>query len=263
MKLLEEFLEYKKQSRNIKSETIEMYQIDMRDFINFFDGRSLLQIEQSDIIHYIEFLKKRYQPNSITRKISSLKSFYRYLAKKELVEIIPTDGIILEKPVVKNPEKLELWEIELILNKCEKNDKGIRDKILIELLLETNISINDALRIKISDLELNSFKNLLVDSFEKIELSEEIQNKIKDYISFNRDKIIEDNSDYLFFGLSRQSFRARFIALGEKAGIERTVSPNMLRNTLKNLKKIEEESNINISNSEIKKKYFQIGIGDD
>lgn len=263
MDLLKEFLEYKLESSDIKKETLEMYQGDIKDF-QIFINKNLLDVSQDDMLHYMEFLKSRYQPNSISRKISTLKGLYRYLLKKRMIDFIPTDGIVVEKFTERQMETLELWEIHNILNVSEKKPKGERDKLLIKLLMETNFSINDILKIRLSDLELSSYSYILSDAGdEKVFLSEELKAELKNYIEQDRMKILENNSDLLFYGLSRQSFRARFMALGIKAGIERAISPNMLRNTLKSVVKLENEKDGANSILGIKEKYFQIGIGDD
>ncbi|WP_297598101.1 phage integrase N-terminal SAM-like domain-containing protein [uncultured Cetobacterium sp.] len=263
MDLLKEFLEYKLKSSDIKKETLEMYQGDIKDFQNFIQ-KNLLEVSQEEILHYVEFLKSRYQPNSVSRKISTLKGLYRYLLKKRIIDFIPTDGIVVEKFTERQLEILEVWEINNILTVCEKNPKGERDKLLIKLLMETNFSINDVLKMRLLDLELSSYDYVLSDDGNgRIYISEDLKVELKNFIENDRIKILENSSDLLFYGLSRQAFRARFIGLGVKAGIERSISPNMLRNTLKSVVKLENEKDGVNSVIGIKEKYFQIGIGDD
>lgn len=263
MDLLKEFLEYKLESKDIKKETLDIYQWDIGDFKNFIE-KDLLKVSKEDVINYIKFLKDKYQANTISRKISTIKGFYKFLFKKNMVESLPTDGIILEKASEKKIEELEEWEIEAILNSCEKDEKGERDKILIKLLIETKLSINDILKLKISDLKLYSYCGVLnLDGLGMIKLSDELSDELKDYILTIRDEKNENHSDILFYKVSRQSFRARFITLGKKAHIKRGISPNMLRNTLKSVVKLEHDREESVSNLKTKEKYFKIGIGDE
>lgn len=263
MDLLKEFLEYKLESKDIKKETVEMYQWDMEDFEKFVN-KDLFIVSKDDIVNYIKFLKDKYQPNSIMRKLSTIKGFYRFLLKKNMIELLPTEGIFLEKASEKIGEELETWEIESILNSCEKTEKGERDKLLIKLLIETKFSINDVLKLRISDLELNSYLNVLdLDGFGVIKLSDTLSEELKSYVLNLKEKKTDIHSDLLFYGVSRQAFRARFINLGKKAQIKRQVSPNMLRNTLKNVVKLEHDREGSVSNLKIREKYFQIGIGDE
>ncbi|MGL4988026.1 MAG: site-specific integrase, partial [Cetobacterium sp.] len=96
MKLLKDFIQYKSEFKSLKKETLDLYFMDIKDFEEFLK-KDLLEVIKTDILKYIEFLKESYQPNSILRKISTIKTFYRYLQERKLVDDNPTDGIIIEK----------------------------------------------------------------------------------------------------------------------------------------------------------------------
>ncbi|WP_432204856.1 tyrosine-type recombinase/integrase [Cetobacterium somerae] len=263
MELLKNFIKYKSDSKGLKKETLELYRGDIKDFEEFIE-KDLLEIKKEDILKYIEFLKKNYQPNSIIRKISTIKTFYKYLLEKRMIDDNPTEGITIEKAPERELETLELWEINNILDTCTKDYKGTRDRLVIKLLVETNLSINDILKIQISDLEMSSYEYIFNDDKgEKIQISEEVSKDLEYYVKNVRDKLFSGNSNLVFFGFSRQSFRARFIALGKKCGIEREITPNMLRNTLKTMVKYNDEINDEQFFLDLKEKYFKIGIGDD
>lgn len=263
MNLLENFIKYKADSKSLKKETLDLYYGDIKDFEGFVE-KDFLIIKKEDILRYIEFLKQNYQPNSIIRKVSTIKTFYRYLLEKRFINDNPSEGIVLERAPEKELETLELWEINNILDVCGKDNKGVRDKLLIKLLVETNLSINDILKIKISDLELVSYKVIFNDEKgEKVGISDELSKELEEYIKNTRINLASGSSNLVFYGFSRQSFRARFISLGKKCGIEREITPNMLRNTLKTMVKYNDETNEELFFLDLKDKYFKIGIGDD
>ncbi|ERT68439.1 MULTISPECIES: tyrosine-type recombinase/integrase [Cetobacterium] len=263
MKLLENFIKYKADSKSLKKETLDLYHGDIKDFENFIE-KDLLDIKTEDILKYVEFLKYNYQPNSIIRKVSTIKTFYKYLLEKRFINDNPSEGIIIEKAPEKELETLELWEINNILDVCGKDYKGTRDKLLIKLLVETNLSINDILKIKVSDLELVSYKIIFNDEKgERIGISDELSKELENYIKETRTYLAGGSSNLVFYGFSRQSFRARFISLGKKCGIKREITPNMLRNTLKTMVKCNDETNEEQFFLDLKEKYFKIGIGDD
>ena len=263
MELLENFIKYKADSKSLKKETLDLYHGDIKDFENFIE-KDFLDVKKEDILKYVEFLKKNYQPNSIIRKVSTIKTFYKYLLEKRFINDNPSEGIIIEKAPEKELETLELWEINNILDVCGKDYKGIRDKLLIKLLVETNLSINDILKIKVSDLELVSYKIIFNDEKgERVGISDELSKELENYIKDTRTYLVGGSSNLVFYGFSRQSFRARFISLGKKGGVEREITPNMLRNTLKTMVKCNDETNEEQFFLDLKEKYFKIGIGDD
>lgn len=263
MELLENFIKYKADSKSLKKETLDLYYGDVKDFEKFIE-KDFLDIKKEDILKYIEFLKDNYQPNSIIRKVSTIKTFYKYLLEKRLISDNPSEGLVIEKAPEKELETLEIWEINNILNVCGKDYKGIRDKLLINLLVETNLSINDILKIKISDLELVSYKIIFnEEKGERITISDELSKELEEYIKEVRNNLASGSSNLVFYGFSRQLFRARFISLGKKCGIRREITPNMLRNTLKTMVKCSDEANEEQFFLDLKEKYFKIGIGDD
>lgn len=263
MRLLEDFIKYKFDSKGLKKETLDLYSGDIKDFQEFL-SKDLLDVTREGILKYVEYLKNNYQPNSILRKISTLKTFYKYLLEKRMIDDNPTDGIVIEKAPEKELEILEFWEINNILDSCNKDSKGLRDRLVIKLLVETNLSINDILKIRLSDLELFSYAFIFnEDKGEKIKISEELSAELELYVKETRDKLLAVKSNLVFPGFSRQAFRARFISVGKKCGIEREITPNMLRNTLKTMVKYNDESNEEQFLLDLKEKYFKIGIGDD
>ena len=115
-----------------------------------------------------------------------------------------------------------------------------------------------------SDLELVSYKIIFNDEKgERVGISDELSKELENYIKDTRIYLAGNSSNLVFYGFSRQSFRARFISLGKKGGIEREITPNMLRNTLKTMVKCNDETNEEQFFLDLKDKYFKIGIGDD
>lgn len=259
--ILNEFFEYKRRYKNLNSHTLEMYKIDLNNFETFV-GKSLLDVKFEDVVRYIEELRKSYKKSSVVRKISTLKGFYKYLLEKNVIDILPTDGIVLERPIAKEIESLEGWEINGILDQCDKTPKGIRDRLVLRIMIDTSLSLNDVLNIKVSDLLLTDYKYIIQDvNQNKIRISDPIGDKIEKFVRGVRNELKDSDSDYLFSGLTRQNFRARFINLGKKAGIERNISPSMLKNSIKKMSANDEE--VYSFRESLRKRYFDIGIGDD
>lgn len=270
MNFFNEFLEKSKASGIISSATEEMYRVDLEDFKNFLNGKEEENVQENDILEYIKFLRTKYQENSVFRKYSSVKGFYKYLLKKNIIDVLPMERITLVRSGEKIPEVLEFGEIKAISDACEKNSKGRRDKLIIKILTDIGVQIAEVLEMKISDLEKYNYEYFSIIKNGKMvlmELSEELSGEINKFIEEDRENLISGSSDYIFYGLSRQNFRARFLVAGKKAGIEREISPNMLRNTsIKEREKYEyldENGDALTLLNRIKEEYIRIGIGDD
>lgn len=269
MDLLEKFLEASREKETISEISLNMYKKDITDFKNFLKDKEYEDILNTDIGNYIKFMETKYQENSIIRKISSIKIFYKFLLKKGIVEVSPAEDIVMSRKFVKSGEKIELNELRDILNSCGEDEKGRRDKIIIKLLSETGVQITDILNLRISQMENNDYKSFTIENGSEyiiVEISDESAVELKEYVTRYRNNIVKDSyDDKIFCDLSRQNFRARFMAYGKKAGIEREVLPSMIKNRCQYERKEyhHEKKNKPELIDKIREEYFRIGIGDD
>lgn len=152
----------------------------------------------------------------------------------ELIES-PAGMIYMSKKGKKKfPErKIELNELKSILDSCEENPKGKRDKIIIKLLSETGMQITDILNLKISELEEKDYLSFIVktgNEYIVAEISNDSSEELREYVEKYRNHIVKDSyDDKVFCDLSRQNFRARFIKHAKKAGLENGVLPHMIK----------------------------------
>ena len=261
MDFVKEFLETSKENGKITDTTHEMYQRDLKDFKEFIRGKEWIDVDNDDILKYIEELKKKYSDRSIYRKVSSLKSFYRYLLQKRIIDFMPMKEIELPK-LQKAPSKiLELQELNRVLEQCGDSFEGKRDSLVIRLLCETGLKINDILEIEKDMLETYEYKNITTTKGKRVysePISEKLGSDLKNYI-----EMLKNPEEKRVFGqLSRQGFRARFISYGKKAGIKQEISPNMIKRISIEIK--DKHGNDDISFIEkIREAYMKIGIGDD
>ncbi len=267
MDLLEKFLEAAQKKETVSEISLNMYKKDILDFKDFLGEKTFQEAEKTDIADYIKFMETKYLENSIIRKVSSIKSFYKYLLKAEIIEESPTEEIVMSRKFVKNTDKIELNELRDILNSCENNEKGKRDKIIIKLLAETGMQITDILNLKISEMENSDYKSFIVKTSTEciiVELSEENKEELKEYVTKYRNNLVKDSyDDKIFCDLSIQNFRARFMKYGVKAGIEREVLPSMIKNKCQHERREIYQEKKEDFTERIRDEYFRIGIGDD
>lgn len=263
MDFINEFLKNAKENGKINSSTLEIYRKDIEDFDGFIVGKDLIDVETQDIVNYIEELKKKYSDMSIYRKISSLKSFYKYLLKSKIIDINPIKDIELPNRVKKVTEPLERWEIKRILDVCNESYEERRDTLVIRLLYETGFKIGDILNLEKDNLEKYDYRIVNIRSASKI-LNQKISEKLAKDLKEFAEKLLPNmytNRNKIFQELTREGFRVRFINYGKRAKLERDISPNMIRKTIVEEKTKDEEGLSLID--KIREQYMKIGIGDD
>jgi len=274
---LREFLTYVKEKKNFSQVSLEAYRKDLEDFTHFLMGKEYEQVTEKDVLSYLENLREEYSENSVYRKLVSLRAFYKYLYKLELVDRLPTENLDPVKPTVKLPETLEWEEVRRIMDQCGSEGKGYRDKLLIKVLLETGLLISDVLGISKDELKENSYKRIKYiknGNLHFIEISDSLGEELKEFI-----ESLTESSDMLFYTITRQNFGARFKVYGRKAEIEKKIYPNMLRNTLakkyvgEGMEELKEKLHYETLEGtgvymtrnfdKLREIYMKIGIGDD
>ena len=263
MDFINEFLIDSKANGRINSSTLEIYRKDIEDFDGFIIGKDLIDVETQDLVNYIEELKKKYSDMSIYRKMSSLKSFYRYLLKAKIIDVNPTKDIELPNRVKKVTEPLEKWELKRILDVCDETYEGKRDSLVIKLLYETGFKIGDILNLEKDELSKYEYKIINIRSASKI-LNQKISESLSKELKFFSERLLPNmytNRNKLFQELTREGFRVRFIGYGKKAELERDISPNMIKKIVTE-EKIRDEDGVSLIDK-IREQYMRIGIGDD
>ena len=140
MKYLDEFIKYLKIEKNYSDYTVKNYELDIKDFIIFCDDKKIdiLNIKYDNVKEYlVTIYNKKYKSTSLSRKISSLRTFYKYLYDKDLVDKNIFKNISLPKKEKRLPKYVTNDDLraELIKNikvHCEecKNDLNYESAIV-------------------------------------------------------------------------------------------------------------------------------------
>jgi len=155
------FLKYLKVERGYSDNTISNYEKDIDEFLSFLENHKInyALLTYQDIRPYLMKLHDlKYKRTTISRKISSLRSFYKYLSKENIVLDNPLLLVSLPKKDKKLPSFLYYNELEDIF-KIPKMDEplGQRNRLILELLYATGIRVSELVSIKISDIDFYNF----------------------------------------------------------------------------------------------------------
>jgi len=157
---LDRFLHYLKLEKNASRETIRSYQRDILDFFRYFDEKERsLCIGDVDYLHireYISYLmRQEYARKTIARKLSCLRSFYRFLLREKAVSQNPFQTISPPKLPKSLPKVLYPEEVEAILNAPDLSEPlGIRDRAILELLYASGVRVGELVGLTMDALDL-------------------------------------------------------------------------------------------------------------
>ncbi|MEW4283741.1 tyrosine recombinase XerC [Priestia koreensis] len=164
---LNSFLEYLQIEKNYSKYTIVSYTKDIEFFLAFMEAEgieTLKQVTYADTRLFLTKLhKEQYSKRSIARKISSLRSFYRYLHREQLVEQNPFALVSLPKKEQKTPRFLYEEELQQVFEVSDLTTPlGQRNQAILELMYATGIRVSECSNIQLQDLEL-SFQTVLIN----------------------------------------------------------------------------------------------------
>lgn len=235
---IEKYLEYLKIQKNYSINTIEGYKEDIEFFKKFLNKNNynFLEVEYKDIRQFFNYMDDlKLSKNTISRKISSLRNFYKYLARNNYIKYNPfslTKGPKKDKLL---PKFLYYNELEEMFNVCDLTTfYGLRDRLILEILYATGIRVGELEYMKIKDINLyeNKIKILGKGNKERIVYFGEYTREILDLYLKQR----TDKNEYLLINNHKERLTSRGIRyilnkIIEKTSIETKISPHMLRHT--------------------------------
>lgn len=193
---LQEFLQYLQFEKRYSKHTIISYQTDLEQFFVFisleFESPAIDKISASQIRSWLASLKEdELTAKSINRKISSLKSFFKYLLKQGVVEKTPLTTVVTPKINKRLPAYVEQKDIQTLIRHVEFSEgwKGKTERLIILLFYNTGIRLSELVNLKESgvDFSYNQLKVLGKGNKERIiPLSGELLLELQNYLNEKR-----------------------------------------------------------------------------
>lgn len=153
---LEDFKSYIIAEKNFSEHTAKAYCSDILSYLVWMDEQSCEDVNFSKIREYLHFIQKfNYKKTTIARKISSLRTFYKYLYRERKVEINPAMSLTNPKRAKSLPKFLTPDEVEQILNNIKiETPAGYRNRTILELLWATGMRVSELAGLNFGDLNL-------------------------------------------------------------------------------------------------------------
>ena len=239
--LKNKFIKYLSSEKRFSRHTITSYSTDLDQFTLFLSEEHQISDEVSEISFQIVrswityLLEKGVTPRSVNRKISTLKTYFKFLIRENIISESPMLKIVSPKSKKRLPIFIEENQIENLLNEVDFDEGfiGERDKLIIELFYVTGIRISELINIKIFDI---NFSNNLIKVLGKrnkerlIPLSNNIVNEIQIFAKKH------NVNNYLFTNLRGNKLYTKLVYrvvkkyVGKISSVSKK-SPHVLRHT--------------------------------
>ena len=192
---VDDFLNYIAKEKRYSQHTIKGYKTDLIEFSDYTHRYFDLSIECANhrVVRswFAQMIEDGFKPRTIHRKSSSLKSFYKFLMVRGLLEKSPMDLVPLPKMDKKLPKFVEEKSLDVLLNELEfpDNFEGKRDKLILDLFYQTGIRQSELIGLALNDVDFTQQQIKVLGKRNKeriIPVSPNLLETISEYVSYRK-----------------------------------------------------------------------------
>lgn len=242
VRLIEQYLDAVWMERGLSENTLASYRRDLMQYAGWLQirGQRLIDAGKEELQRHLAWrFAERVKASSTARLLSSLRGFYRYLMREKLIETDPT--LLIESPKKGRPLPKTLTESDVVslLQAPDISDPlELRDRAMLELLYATGLRVTELVTLQSSQVNLRQGVIRVMGKGSKerlVPLGEEAIGWVLQYIRDGRSQLISDTTNEILFPsrrgqqMTRQTFWHRIKRYAAVAGIDKPLSPHVLR----------------------------------
>ena len=241
---IEDFIVYLQIDKKYSENTIDAYHHDLMryyKYVNEIEHKDFGTIKKKEIKNYLKYLNDSgLDQRSVSRNISSIRSFYKFLLIEKYVKNNPSDLLELPKRKKTLPQVLSMEEIDRLLDIPLTDPYSYRNKAMLELMYATGLRVSELINLKSHDVDLSMAYVRTVGKGDKeriIPIGDVALNALKNYMENYRKLLLKGKvTDALFLnnhglGMTRQGFFKILKKLAKEKDIKTPFSPHTLRHS--------------------------------
>ncbi|MEE9166003.1 MAG: tyrosine-type recombinase/integrase [Candidatus Neomarinimicrobiota bacterium] len=176
--IVRQFLDYLEKERHYSPHTVKAYGNDLHRFVEFLEVPDFSRVDRNVVTKFLseelikkgyekhsrdgKTIKKGYDSRSIARKVATLKSFFKYLLRAEIIPVNPISSLRIPRTSKKLPDYLERKVVEELLKmpidrplKNRKSWEAERDKAILEIFYSTGMRLNELVTLSMDDMDMS------------------------------------------------------------------------------------------------------------
>jgi site-specific recombinase XerD len=241
--LLDRYLLERGRARNLSSFTLRNYRTDLEHFLFALAGWQVdpLKVARTDLRRYLAvLLGDGVADGSVRRKVSTIRSFYKWLRAEELLDTDPFFGVSGPKAGKRLPGILSASDIERLVAAADgKEPADMRDRAILELIYAAGLRVSEVASLSLPELDIRD-RSVRVQGKGKKErigvFGEPAADALDRYLRAGRPELADEKEDALFlnrFGgrLTVRSVQTIVRKYAVKAGLPIAVHPHLLRHS--------------------------------
>lgn len=241
------FLDYLRAERNDSPATVEVYGHDIAGFRKYLDGLGIEkgweEVKADDVREWIIYLfdEQKLSPASVARKMSALRSFYRYLRMVKLVKANPMEKVTVPKHTRPLPSFVRETEMDRLLDMMEEDRSfnGVRDRLVLMMFYETGIRCAELIGMEDADVDLAAMQVKVIGKRNKqriVPFGDELKDEVKLYLGLRAQQCGERPFSKFFVTDKGNALTAAQVARVVKTNLSKVTtikkrSPHVLRHS--------------------------------
>lgn len=248
---LDLFMQYLQVEKAASAYTIDSYKSDLEQFFTFLQQESVASLDMVTPVLIRTLLSRLHRQGmarkTLARKVSCLRSFYKFLMREEIVQVNPATSISLPKPELRTPKFLYPEEVKRLIEAPNPaKPLGLRDRALLETLYASGVRVGECVGLTLADLDLDAGVALVMGKGKKeryVLLGQSAVVALREYLSKERPVLLQKlkseragTANHVFLNsrgtaLSDRSVRRIVDKHIQQVAGQLTISPHVLRHT--------------------------------
>jgi len=207
MSYKESYLNYLRYEKRYSVHTIRSYETDLDQFLEFLENSDSGDIAEIDFrgvrAWIVSLMEKGISGRSVNRKITTLRSFFKFLMREQVIDKSPMDKIVPPKTTKQLPHFVEQDKMETLLDDYEFGDdfNGVRNRLLIDVLYITGMRLAELINLTISSINMNDLSIKVLGKRNKerlIPFNPAYADVFKKYLALRKETFPQIDHDYFF-----------------------------------------------------------------
>jgi integrase/recombinase XerD len=246
---IEAFAEFVRSSKGFSDNTLAAYRNDLNQFVDYVESTDSAEgcqpLDRAMVVNFMSYLREReYAASTIARRMAAVKSFFHYLQEQGTISDDPTRSLQAPKVGKCVPRSISKEDIEKLLQQPKGNNAmGMRDRAMLELIYATGMRVSELVSLDVCNVD---FENGQVTCRGRgsrqrvIPAANASMAALEAYVRDHRgrDGLLRGHepTNALFLNhhglrITRQGFWLIIKGYAEKAGIESSITPHVLRHS--------------------------------
>jgi len=236
------FFAYLANEKRYSKHTCLAYQRDMKDFQLFCVEQNIIHwraVSSQNVRQYVAYSNKHHiSAKSIQRKLSSLRSFYRFLMREKLHDQNPVEGIKAPKVAKHLPKVMDVDQVQQMLNSKPEDVLAIRDFCMLELFYGCGLRLSELVMLDINDIDFNDQTVRVTGKGDKtrlLPLGRYAIQALQSWFKQRKTWLLEEQSAVFITQkgtrISQRTVQARLQHWGKKQALDTSLHPHRLRHS--------------------------------